>query len=317
MKHIQPTLAETLDFPYSSGRLRIAPTNRRLAHNGKWHSAPLPKGYEFPYVGWLMSEKYDGVRVLWNGTDLRSRNGNIFHAPKWFHDSLPKSMGLDGELFGGPHSFAQTSGAVRRKIPDEKEWSSISFMAFDILDLTRPYDERYEILQALVEKAHKKGYHWIHLVKQVPITSTVQMYSFYQQVLRRGGEGIMIRNPKSFYEQRRSKNLIKFKPINDQEAVVVGYTEGKGSNSGMLGSFRVEMIDHETGKPTQKYFQLSGHMSRTFRSQYKFRHGQVVDAPKNDKQVPIIGTRVTYEYMSLTKDGLPRQPIFLRIRGRE
>lgn len=50
-------------------------------------------------TGWLMSEKLDGVRCYWNGTNMYTRTGKDFNPPQWFKDGLPKNLALDGELF--------------------------------------------------------------------------------------------------------------------------------------------------------------------------------------------------------------------------
>ena len=50
--------------------------------------------------GWLMSEKFDGIRAFWNGSEFYSRNGNKFFAPEWFTKDFPICQ-LDGELFAG------------------------------------------------------------------------------------------------------------------------------------------------------------------------------------------------------------------------
>jgi len=49
--------------------------------------------------GWFMSEKLDGVRCFWNGSNMYSRNGNLFYPPDWFKNLLPKEIALDGELW--------------------------------------------------------------------------------------------------------------------------------------------------------------------------------------------------------------------------
>ena len=45
-----------------------------------------------------MSEKLDGVRAFWSGSNFYSRQGNSFHAPDFFKKGLPK-IPLDGELW--------------------------------------------------------------------------------------------------------------------------------------------------------------------------------------------------------------------------
>src|SRR5687768_13478754 len=46
-----------------------------LAH--KWDST-------VDVTGWWLSEKLDGVRAYWDGTQFLSRLGNKFHPPPWF-----------------------------------------------------------------------------------------------------------------------------------------------------------------------------------------------------------------------------------------
>jgi len=45
-------------------------------------------------TGWIMSEKLDGVRAIWTGEKLISRNGNEFAAPGWFTAGLPAEVML-------------------------------------------------------------------------------------------------------------------------------------------------------------------------------------------------------------------------------
>ena len=46
---------------------------------------------------YLISEKYDGVRAIWDGKMLRFRSGRTVNAPAWFVAKLP-AQALDGEL---------------------------------------------------------------------------------------------------------------------------------------------------------------------------------------------------------------------------
>ena len=54
-----------------------------------------------------------------------------------------------------------------------------------------------------------------------------------------GGEGVMLRQPEALYENKRSKNLQKVKTFHDDEAEIIGYTEGTGRCLGWVGSLRV------------------------------------------------------------------------------
>ena len=49
----------------------------------------------------------------------------------------------------------------------------------------------------------------------------------------------MLRDPHSFYENKRSKSLLKVKTFQDDEATVLGYTDGQGRLEGLVGALRV------------------------------------------------------------------------------
>lgn len=65
-------------------------------------------------TGWVMSEKLDGVRAYWDGTQFLSRQGNRFHAPDWFTAGFP-DVPLDGELWLARKTFQRTVSIVRRQ----------------------------------------------------------------------------------------------------------------------------------------------------------------------------------------------------------
>lgn len=48
--------------------------------------------------GWWMSEKYDGIRLYWNGEEFFSRQGKQIKVPDFIKNNLPKEA-LDGELW--------------------------------------------------------------------------------------------------------------------------------------------------------------------------------------------------------------------------
>jgi len=61
----------------------------------------------------------------------------------------------------------------------------------------------------------------------------------FDKVMERKGEGLMLRDPKSFYEGKRSYTLLKVKNFQDAEATVIGYKKGTGRCTGMMGSIHV------------------------------------------------------------------------------
>lgn len=48
--------------------------------------------------GWFMTEKYDGMRFYWNGSQFFSRQGEKIKVPESIAKQFP-SVPLDGELW--------------------------------------------------------------------------------------------------------------------------------------------------------------------------------------------------------------------------
>ena len=127
-------------------------------------------------------------------------------------------------------------------------------------------------------------------VPQYRCEGTKHLLAERDRVVALGGEGLMLRQPESAYETRRSPTLLKVKPYDDAEATVVGHTPGKGKFANLLGSLRVRTAD-----------------GREFSVGTGFTDAQRA-AP------PPVGTVITYRFRGLTKNGLPRFPSFLRVR---
>src|SRR3990172_9234915 len=83
-------------------------------------------------VGWFASEKFDGVRAVWNGQDFISRSGIKFNAPDSYKKYLPNNVVSDGELFIGRDKFQETISIVRHKTPNEEDWARIKYNVFDV-----------------------------------------------------------------------------------------------------------------------------------------------------------------------------------------
>ena len=64
-----------------------------------------------------------------------------------------------------------------------------------------------------------------------------------ERIIAMKGEGVMLRHPKSYYEQRRSDNLLKVKKFYDAEAMVLGKEKGTGRCSNMMGKLMCESLD--------------------------------------------------------------------------
>ena len=100
----------------------------------------------------------------------------------------------------------------------------------------------------------------------------------------------MLRHPTTLYRPGRTTDLLKVKRFHDAEATVIGHENGSGRNTGRLGALRCRDANG-------RIFKIGTGFTDTMR-----------DTP------PAIGAVVTYKFQEKTNAGLPRFPVFQRIR---
>ena len=112
-----------------------------IIYKNKMVKAMLAKEYSpndpkiDPVAGrWLVSEKLDGYRALYEGKQdqFMSRQEKPFICPPWFTKSFPKRY-LDGELWISRDQF-QGMGVVRKKTPIDEEWMNVTYQVYDLID---------------------------------------------------------------------------------------------------------------------------------------------------------------------------------------
>ena len=235
---------------------------------------------------YLVSEKLDGVRAIWDGQSLKTRSGRVINAPAWFVDALP-ALALDGELWIARQRFDEVSGIVRREVPIDAEWRKVRYMLFELPGAGGTFAERVEQMQAIIAKAKVP---WLHVIEQRPAVNRENLKKWLARAVRQGGEGLMLHRADAPYETGRSDTLLKLKPALDAEGIVVLHLPGKGKYEGMLGALEIRLADG-------KLLRLGSGFSDEQR-----------------KNPPPPGAVVTYRYRDLTANGLPRFATFLRVR---
>lgn len=236
-------------------------------------------------AGYLVSEKYDGVRAQWDGQVLRLRGGGTVAAPADFLAHLPATP-LDGELWMGRGRFDAASAAVRRERPDAAEWQALRYMVFELPGAPGPFSERAQAIARLVAAA---GHPQLVAVAHSPVADRVALMHRLQQVVSTGGEGLALHRADAPYATGRGDVLLKLKPQQDAEAEVIGHLPGRGRHAGRLGALRVRteagvVFDIGTG---------------------------FTDAQREAPPPP--GSWVTFRYRGLTAQGVPRFASFLRL----
>ena len=239
--------------------------------------------------GFLVSEKFDGVRAVWDGQVLRFRSGRVLSAPPWFIAALPQ-MALDGELWIGRGQFDLLSGVVRKEVPDDAAWRAVKYLVFDAPGRAAPFAERVSFVQSTLKAA---GVNWLMPVHQETVKDKSDVQVRLQETVRQGGEGLVLHRADALWRSGRTDALYKLKPEPDEEGRVVGHQPGKGRLSGQTGALLVQMASGQR-------FALGSGLSDALR-----------------REPPPIGAWVTYRYRDRTPSGLPRFASFLRVREAE
>lgn len=270
-------LAATIAAPGSAGA--------RTARTGVMSAREAP-GVIDP-AGWLVSEKLDGVRALWDGRSLSFRSGLPIAAPSWFLRTLPAGVALDGELWSGRGRFEALSGTVRKAVPVDAEWRELNYQLFDLPGAPGPFSERAATLQAMVKRSAAPT---LAAVEQQPLRDAAALQARLDEVVRGGGEGLMLHRADALWRPGRSDQLLKLKPLHDAEATVIGHAPGRGRHAGRLGALHVRAADGT-----------------------EFLIGTGFSDAERESPPPR-GSVVTYTHRGHTAGGVPRFASFLRLR---
>ncbi|WP_369177294.1 DNA ligase [Candidatus Thiodubiliella endoseptemdiera] len=236
-------------------------------------------------VGWVMSEKLDGIRGFWDGEKLISRGGVILNPPKSWTANFP-NFAIDGELWTKRADFEGVSSIVRRKKPDSR-WQKVSFNIFEVPNQKGGILQRLKVLQDYLQQHPSKT---IRIIQQIPVKSKQQLNDFLNEIISKKGEGIVVRNPKTLYQTGRLSSALKIKKYQDEECTVLEILSGKGKYSNKMGALKCQT---KTGKILK--------IGSGFTDQQR-------------QNPPIIGSEITFKYYGLTNNKKYKHPVFLKIK---
>lgn len=207
----------------------------------------------FSDPGWIFERKLDGERCLAfcrsDEVRLLSRNRKELNAnypeivealQQHGHDDLV----LDGEVVAfeqGVTSFSRLQGRIQVRDPDEARESGIAvyYYVFDVLQA-----DGYAV-EELPQRERKK------LVRRAlsyrnPLRYCAHRNECGEEYLQRactsGWEGLIAKQATEPYAHGRSRRWLKFKCVREQELVIGGFTDPKGSRKG-FGALLVGYYD--------------------------------------------------------------------------
>ena len=218
--------------------------------------------------------KLDGMRfnaIVRNGTvEYRSRNGKELNIPsKLFSDALLKLASyyganyvFDGELLvvdsaGKPLDRKTGNGILSKGVKgtmSETEassvrvtlWDAIPYDDFKIGKFVTPYEDRLQFLvkrTVNLKTSNKALGALIDCVWTKEVNNQFEAQTIFEKFLAEGQEGTILKSKTNIWEDKRSKEQIKFKGELECDLVVVDWEEGTGKNVGRLGALVCESSD--------------------------------------------------------------------------
>ena len=265
------------------------------------------------------SFKLDGIRaVVFNGVALSRSLKPIpnKHIQQWAKVNAEVLEGVDGEfIVGSPMSetvFRDTTSFVMShdKVQD------FSFYAFDVVTAELFVDR----LNALKRKELPSN---TIVLKQVLITSSVDLEAFRTDVVAMGYEGVMIRLPGGKYKYGRSsvkeQILLKMKLFKDEEFIIVGY-ECKYHNSNEAKINELGRTARSTSKDGMVALDTLGVLYLKTKDGKEFGCGSGFDDKTRDElwavRDSLKGKLATIKYFDVGGYDVPRFGVFKGIRDR-
>jgi DNA ligase 1 len=211
----------------------------------------------------MVDRKYNGGRIIANREGLKTRKGenyitipHIFNVIKHLFIQFPDLV-LDGEGYNHDLRFKlnecmsllrKTKKATSEDISRAEQ--IIQYHVYDGYGFTvngkqitkdTPCFERRDALFHLL-----KGISYIFPVEYVVIFDEKTLMSLYEGFISDGYEGAIVRRLNAPYQNKRTKDLLKVKPMDDDEFEIVNVEEGTGNWAGKAKRITFRMRNGET-----------------------------------------------------------------------
>lgn len=295
----------------SPGKLPFKPMLAHLANQA------------FDREGWIFEIKWDGYRALADinktKTSLVSRHGlsynemfsPILNSLRQFREK----MILDGEVVV-VDEHGRSDFQLLQNYRNTGEGNLIYYV-YDIIsyqgkDLSKkPLLERKALLQKVLPAFPNIKYSE-HILSKGK--------TFFQKAVKLGIEGIMAKDAASLYQPgQRSESWLKIKNLNQQEAVICGFTEPRGSRKafgalvlGLYKDKKLTYIGHTgTGFNDKSLAEMKKILTPLITKKSPFS-----PIPKTNMPVQWVKPKLICEvrFTNWTQEGSLRQPVFLGLR---
>jgi bifunctional non-homologous end joining protein LigD len=284
----------------------------------------------FSDPGWIFEPKLDGVRCLAirHGGALRllSRTNKAMNAhypevEEALEAQHTSDLIVDGEIVafeGSRTSFArlQRRMQIANRERARRTGVAVYLYLFDVL-----HADGYDLTGLPLR--HRKSVLRSSLTFDDPLRLTphrnTEGEAYYREACDKGWEGVIAKRADSTYQHRRSRDWLKFKCINEQEFVIGGYTDPKGSRQAfgalLIGYYHEGELRFAgkvgTGFDDRTLATLGTKLGSIERERSPFSQARIPKAGVHWVEPVLVGQVGFTEW---TRDGQLRHPRFLGLR---
>jgi bifunctional non-homologous end joining protein LigD len=285
----------------------------------------------FSDSGWIFERKFDGVRCLArrdrrgrvrllsrNDQDMSGTYPEIAEAISGRSDA---ELLVDGEVVaftGSRTSFERLQGRLGITDPDQARSSGIAvyYYVFDVLHLAGQDTRRLPLLTR--KKLLRSAIHFGAPLRLTPYRREAGE-ELYRRACENGEEGVLAKRADAPYTSGRSRDWLKFKCVRDQELVIGGWTDPKGSRVGvgalLVGYYSDGALVYAgkvgTGFGAATLRSLAAELRNRATDRSPFDRGRVKEHAVHWVRPELVAEIGFAEW---TRDGMLRQPRFLGLR---
>lgn len=237
----------------------------------------------------------DGMCTLWSRT--RKLITGVPHVARAVEKKFKGyEITLDGELYNHDFKkdFEQIVSFVRQETPAEGH-EVVQYHVYDVVNDQKFQDRKAFLGDFFAETEQQKT---IVLVDTFHVAVEEDVDNDFQAAIKRGYEGLMLRNSEGLYANKRSVDLQKVKEFEDSEFDIVGIEEGRGKLQGHA------IFKCKTKEGSEFLAKMKGETSKL--KEYFDNHKLW------------LGKKLTVQYQGLTgREKVPRFPVGVAIRDYE
>lgn len=258
---------------------------------------------------WFIQPKLDGIRCLAyqrdpdKGVIFQTRSGETFPFSSPLSDEINHvlkhypTLVLDGELYLHNQDFEKINSYARKGAYN----NALELHIFDAYETDKKsmiFEKRVSLIKTIKSKFNFKLTHFVETQHINKPEDADKFYKIYQKMKY---EGMVYKFSESVYKPGRSKDIIKRKEHQTEEAKIIGYTKGHGIDGPMviwvceMNGKKFEVVQKGTVKFKESLWTLFQKDPKAFDAKFK-------------------GKLLTVKFLRLTKAGIPREPVGLTIR---